>query len=521
MHPVLSAIYDIGLSVFLSPPPDRLENFWANKTAIRTFVESGKPEGFQFSNDTLPEVLTHLMYGYETPQPKAWLAFLEGLSPGIGLRRLEFDRPDNQFNLITVWQDPKIGSLVFISDTSDMKHLRNQQEKSKKLQAIGRLAANYAHDFNNYLAIIDRQLELLSLNAKEDDLALVKRAQETTRAAADRSHELLTFSQPRAKRKNSILVSDIIERLKTGTAYIQSGQMTIDFPTEIEANLSCDPVYLHSAMINLIVNACDACQRQGSVQISFKWPDRGILERYFPERDPRLDWVQISVKDTGHGIDPDIRNHVFDPFFTTKGDKGGSGLGLSIVSNLIRDSNGVIFLEDTSSAGTTISMFLPGEFKLPKQNVKSVPAVSKPNQEHILLVEDEYYLAESTRNLLTKIGFLVTVARCYSEAKDQLDKHGSQFDGILSDVILPDGNGIELCSYSKAMLPKTPVILVSGNIPEVLSQPFIACGADRVLAKPAPIATLSKALLDCIHQTGQTADQLATETAATTSSTRA
>lgn len=476
-----------------------MADFWANQYAKDWFEQAGKTRSFQFSQSTIVETLADLLFGDNSLPPPAWDRFLSEIESGVRLARLELSTFPNEQNLISVCNLETTGAIISVSDISQLGHRRKRLQQLDKLATLGRLAANYAHDFNNYLAIIDRQLELLSLQdpLPEQTQILLSRAQETTRAAAGRSNELLTFSRPRSKRQQSVFISEITDRLKSSTAYMQSEQLTIEIVSELEAVLKCDAIYLHSALINLIVNACDACGGEGQVNVNFSVPSEEMLNDKLPERTPGLTWVKLSVSDTGKGIDPDIQDQVFDPFFTTKQDQGGSGLGLSIVANLIKDSDGTIFVEETSDKGTTISLLLRSCSKPDVINAGKNLSKTNPDNQRILLVEDEFYLAESTRSLLVRKGFQVSLARGYSEAKVLMENE--QFDAILSDVMMPDGNGVDLCTESKLRNPLLPFLLISGNIPDSLSQPFKDCGADSVLTKPAPIEMLTKALLRAIH----------------------
>ncbi len=475
-----------------------MADFWSNSYAKDLFEKAGKTRNFKFSQAEITRTLAGLVFGPVDKPPAGWSQFLAEIETGKPMARLEINIfPDTHY-LLSICNAGMQGTIVSISDISQMGHIRKRQQQLDKLATLGRLAANYAHDFNNYLAIIDRQLELLSLQdpLPEHTQILLSRAQETTRAAAGRSNELLTFSRPRSQQRQSVLISEITDRLKASTAYMQSDNLTIEVVTELEAALKCDAIYLHSALLNLIVNACDACASAGHIKVSFSEPSDDLLAAELPNRTPDLNWIKLSVSDTGKGIDPDIRDQVFDPFFTTKQDQGGSGLGLSIVDNLIKNSEGTIFVEETSDKGTTISLILRSCSSPEVLNAGKHLTHREPSNQRILLVEDEFYLAESTRNLLVRKGFLVSLARGYTEAKGLMETE--DFDAILSDVMMPDGNGVDLCTESKAKNPQLPFVLISGNIPDSLSQPFKNCRADLVLTKPAPIAMLTKALLRVI-----------------------
>ncbi|MCT8161377.1 response regulator [Pseudoruegeria sp. SHC-113] len=494
---LLTVLEEMNVAAFVVPAPEENTQTWLNLPAQRLATALGHTPGPRLLQGDLADGIEDLLKAGTSPGATDWQGFMQAIRTGARFARFELNFPPGRHQLVTFVHAEDGTAALFMSDISELTQFRLQRHRTDKLATLGRLAANYAHDFNNYLAVIDRQLELMSVQeGLSPDLArLLERAQSTTRSAAGRSQELLTFSKPKHDSRKWIRAREIVGRLRASTAFMQSEQLKLHFDTQSPLSVHCDAIFLHSALLNLVINACDACEGAGAVSILAQEARPDEVARWLPDAAPAPRWLKFSVTDTGHGISESDRAHIFDAFYTTKSAHGGSGLGLSIVENFVRMNNGLTYVEDTSPGGTTISMLLPAGLPHAPHERPSPTEDQVPDGFCVLIVEDEFHLAESTRHLLERKGFRVDVARSLDEALSLLQATDACYDVVLSDVVLPDGNGVELCRRSKAMAPDRPVLLISGNIPESLSEMLASCGAEQVLIKPTPIAELAAALL--------------------------
>lgn len=487
----------MNVGLILIPPAGSNRETRLNEPAARFLAAAGQTTAQIFCQDRIADILQDLLREMVSREAPDWLNFLHDLRNGRNYARCEVTPSPDRETLLTFQRMPDGMAALFFSDISDVSQHRIRRHRTDKLATLGRLAANYAHDFNNYLAVIDRQLELMAVqDGLTPELArLLERAQSTARSAAGRSLELLTFSKPKRAAQKWIRAREIIGRLRASTAFMQSENLLLSFAADTPLAVNCDAIFLHSALLNLVINACDACGRNGSVSISAREATGADKQGRLPPERQGERWLKFSVTDTGPGIPENIRGEIFDPFFTTKSEQGGSGLGLSIVDSFIRSSQGMTYIEDTSPNGTTISLMLPAD--LPEGGARRPAKLQAEDGAglRVLMVEDEFHLAESTRILLERRGFSVTLAHSLEEAMPHVLCECAQFDVVLSDVILPDGNGLELCRRSKAVAPDRPVLLISGNIPEILADGLGDCGADQVLMKPMPISDLAEALV--------------------------
>jgi signal transduction histidine kinase/CheY-like chemotaxis protein len=360
----------------------------------------------------------------------------------------------------------------------------------QKMEAIGRLTGGIAHDFNNLLHVVNMNLELVSLYAKEEKVKpVVDRAKSAARRGARLTNQLLSFARsqslvPKLTQVNQLLLGmkDLLE-ISVGSGV----EVEMDLCEE-EAAAVLDPGQLEMAILNLAVNSRDAMPQGGKLKVTtgtrFLDDDRDL---------PPGDYVLVSVSDTGSGIPATVLPKVFDPFFTTKPVGSGTGLGLSQVYGFARQSGGIARIRSNEGKGTTVEMLFPEAdadtegAMLPSQ-APAVPAVASAF--HILVVEDDADVRRVIVECLSLIGYKVTEAANGSEALASLAT--VKPDLLVVDYAMPDMTGAEVISEARKLVGDVPVILATGYADMAAVERL--AGRPKILRKPFDIAQLGDAV---------------------------
>jgi signal transduction histidine kinase/ActR/RegA family two-component response regulator len=360
----------------------------------------------------------------------------------------------------------------------------------QKMEAIGRLTGGIAHDFNNLLHVVNMNLELVSLYAKEEKVKpVVDRAKSAARRGARLTNQLLSFARsqsllPKLTRVNQLLLGmkDLLE-ISVGSAI----EVELDLCEE-DATVILDPSQLEMAVLNLAVNAKDAMPEGGKLKIA--------TGTRFLDEDSELapgDYVLLSVSDTGTGIPTNVLPKVFDPFFTTKPVGRGTGLGLSQVYGFARQSGGIARIRSEEGRGTTVDLYFPEadaeveETTVARQQPE-VPALAGAC--HILVVEDDPDVRRVIVECLSLIGYKVTEAANGNEALAQLAT--VKPDLLVVDYAMPDMTGAEVISEARKLVGDVPVILATGYADMAAVERL--AGKPRILRKPFDIAALGDAV---------------------------
>jgi signal transduction histidine kinase/ActR/RegA family two-component response regulator len=360
----------------------------------------------------------------------------------------------------------------------------------QKMEAIGRLTGGIAHDFNNLLHVVNMNLELVSLYAKEEKVKpVVERAKSAARRGARLTNQLLSFARsqslmPRLTRVNQLIVGmkDLLE-ISVGSGV----EVVLDLCEE-DATVMLDASQLEMAILNLAVNSRDAMPDGGKLTIStgtrFLDEDRDLHEG---------DYVLVTVSDSGSGIPPNILPKVFDPFFTTKPVGRGTGLGLSQVYGFARQSGGVARIRSEEAKGTTVEVLFPeadaeAEASGATRQQPAVPALA--GAFHIMVIEDDPDVRRVIVECLSLIGYKVTEAGNGTEALAQLAS--IKPDLLVVDYAMPDMTGAEVISEARKLVGDVPVILATGYADMAAVERL--AGRPPILRKPFDIAQLGDAV---------------------------
>ncbi|MEM1345865.1 MAG: ATP-binding protein [Pseudomonadota bacterium] len=357
--------------------------------------------------------------------------------------------------------------LAVLNDASEMRRLEDQFAQSQKMEAVGKLAGGVAHDFNNVLTAIVGNCDLLLLRkdvSHPDYADLMQIAQNANRAAA-LVRQLLAFSRKQTLSPKTLPVQDVISEAQYLLDRLVGERIRLS--TEYGSDLwdvRADHQQLEQVLMNLVVNARDAMDGSGTITIS-------AYNCVHPvdQTGVTADFVEIAVHDSGPGIDPSVLDNVFDPFFTTKPKGEGTGLGLSTVYGIVRQSGGQILAENHPDGGAVFRMRLPrATAGAPVQIAAPPPRQSRDltGSGSVLLVEDEAPVRAFAARALRLRGYEVAEAETAEEAMEILADPTFDVDLLVSDVVMPGMDGPTFATHARKLRPGLRLVFVSGYAEE-------------------------------------------------------
>jgi two-component system cell cycle sensor histidine kinase/response regulator CckA len=375
-----------------------------------------------------------------------------------------------------------------IVDITDRKLLENQLQQAHRMEAVGRLAGGIAHDFNNLLTIIKGYAELAASRhgvspALNADIQQIGNAAER---ASTLVRQLLAFSRKQVMQPRSIDLNTIVLGLDSLLRRLMSEDIEMMTHCEdIVGTVRADPAQIEQVIMNLVVNARDAMPNGGqlTVETANVQLDSTYARDHATVRPGA--YVMLAVSDTGTGMDPETQAHIFEPFYTTKGGGHGTGLGLSTVYGIVKQSGGYIWVYSERGKGTTFKVYLPiidapVEVKAQAQEVPS----AKKGTEAILLVEDEEAVRELARVVLQAQGYQVIEAQNPRHAEELSQIHSEEVQLLLTDVVMPGMSGRDLARRITSKHPKIRVLYMSGYTDNVIASGGVLERGVSFLQKP-------------------------------------
>jgi PAS domain S-box-containing protein len=386
-------------------------------------------------------------------------------------------------------------------EIQERTELEGQLAHSQKMEAIGRLAGGVAHDFNNLLTAILGYVDLLgaaSLDTSERQFL------GEIHKAADRAtvltRQLLAFSRKQVLRPEVLELGAVVNELEGMLARLVGEDIRIACRRGSPAYVKADRGQIEQVVLNLVVNARDAMESGGVITIeTAEGAPEGVENPDLAGRTPGKQAV-LLVQDTGAGMDEETLSRAFEPFFTTKPQGEGTGLGLSTVYGIVRQSEGRITVESAPGEGTTFRICLPWSDERPEAPRGAAPAGdSARGTETILLVEDDEILRNLAREALESRGYEVLVARQADEALGIARRYGKHIDLLFSDVVLPGAmSGADLAARLEEERPGLRSLLMSGYAAEVIDRHLRAGRGAPYLQKPFTPSGLAVAIREVL-----------------------
>jgi len=389
---------------------------------------------------------------------------------------------------------------------SELGLMQKSFMQAQKMEAIGTLVGGIAHDFNNMLSGITANLYMVQRKVDDEDIRnRLGRVDTLVMHAADMIRQMLTFA-----RKDDItlrqfeLKSFLKEAFKLAKVSIPA-EISTQFvaPPEAEFTVNGDATQLQQVIMNLMNNARDALEGIEKPAISVELREFEPNEQFRQQHSPNLAerYAHITVRDNGTGIPAELQNRIFEPFYTTKEVGKGTGLGLAMTYGAIHSHHGLIELESAPGQGAAFHIYLPiasetdQQFQKPDMSLE----ILRGNGETILLVDDDIYLRQSTRELLEEMNYRVIEAGNGSEAVDAFQAHQSEVSLTIMDIVMPMMGGVQAGKLIREIKPDTHVIFITGYDKDNTLDPSIASDHSSIIYKPLNFSALSQAIHTHLH----------------------
>ncbi|MHB9087714.1 MAG: PAS domain-containing sensor histidine kinase [Thermoleophilia bacterium] len=352
-------------------------------------------------------------------------------------------------------------------DITEQRRLESQLIQAQKMESIGNLAGGVAHDFNNYLTAIQGYADLALLEQHGEGIMqeYLSEIKSSSERAADLTRQLLLFGRREEVNLRPLDLADTIANLQKMLGRLIGERFSI--VTRVAANLEmvlADKGLIEQVLVNLVVNSRDAMPGGGEIVLEADNVDAtGLITG--KDKEPAARYVLLRVRDSGSGIDSETVNHIFEPFFTTKDVGKGTGLGLSVVYGIILQHGGEVEVESELGQGTVFNIYLPAAISDAGQPQDELPPPATGEVKggaSILLVEDDDSVRGLAKRMLDESGFNVVVTASVAEAEAAFSAARGDFKVVFSDVVLPDGNGMDLVQGFIKRNPDLAIVLASG-----------------------------------------------------------
>jgi PAS domain S-box-containing protein len=393
-----------------------------------------------------------------------------------------------------------------VVDITERRQLEERLRQSQKMEAVGRLAGGIAHDFNNLLTVIMGYSGSLRDRLKDDEAReQARRISQAAENAASLTRQLLAFSRMQLLEAKVVNLNNLVTNLDKMLRRLIGED--IELVTRTSASLrrvKADPGQIEQVVMNLVVNARDAMPQGGKITIETANVD--LDENYAATHAAVIpgSYVMLAVSDTGEGMTPETQAQIFDPFFTTKELGRGTGLGLSTVYGIVKQSGGHIWVYSEVDHGTTFKIYLPQTTEVDRPVAVEVPAVSVTRGcETVLLVEDDSQVRELTRSVLSGCGYSVLAPADARAALAMAEKHAMAIRLLLTDVIMPGMNGRELARQLVERNPRIKVLYMSGYTEYTIGRHGVLEPGTYFLQKPFTPAALGSKVREILDETAR------------------
>ena len=393
--------------------------------------------------------------------------------------------------------------LVVAQDISERRNLELQLRQSQKMEAIGRLAGGVAHDFNNLLMVIKGHTELL-LNVLPPSDHVARKIEQIDRSAdraAALTRQLLAFSRMQVLQPQVINLNSIVEEMGKLLPRLigEDVELVVRADQELGA-IRADASQMEQIIMNLAVNSRDAMPSGGKLVIETKNAD---LDQSYTASHPLMKpgpYVQLTVSDSGCGMDAETQSHIFEPFFTTKEKGKGTGLGLATVYGIVKQSGGFIWVYSELGKGTSFKIFMPRVNQPEEHTGVPKPSAEVPTgTETVLLTEDEQDVREIAREFLESGGYKVVEAGDAAEAIELARQHNGAIDLLVTDMVMPGMTGQELAVQLQQEYPGLCVVFMSGYSEHAATEMANADPSVRLLSKPFSRGALLRTVREILH----------------------
>ncbi|MEM7398080.1 MAG: response regulator [Pseudomonadota bacterium] len=399
-------------------------------------------------------------------------------------------------------EDKSEAVIAYALDTTEQRELEAQFAQSQKMQAVGQLAGGIAHDFNNMLTAIIGFSDFLLLNHRPTDPAFqdIMNIKQNANRAAGLVRQLLAFSRQQTLRPQVLQLGDVLSELSILLDRLlgENVELSLDSAGDLWP-VKADLHQFEQVIINLAVNARDAMPDGGKLSIRTENVGEAKSREVGGSHMPPGEYVMIEVRDTGTGMTEEVKQKIFEPFFSTKEIGRGTGLGLSTVYGIIKQTGGYVYVDSEVGKGTAMRVFLPryveGAAEVDQEPAKLDRKPEKPKdltgRGTLLLVEDEDAVRSFAARALGTRGYEVLEASTGAEALEVFEEHDGKVDLVVSDVVMPEMDGPTLLKELRQRNPGIKIIFMSGYAEDAFKRNLDENEEFGFLQKPFDLKTLA------------------------------
>lgn len=391
-----------------------------------------------------------------------------------------------------------VGLRGFIIDITDRKKAEEEHRKlevqfqqAQRFEALGTLAGGIAHDFNNLLMNIqgNTSLMLCEIHNTHPNFKPLKNIQKQVKSGAQLTRQMLGYAR---KGKFNVKPIELNKVLDESAATFGRTRKEISIQRDFEDDLfpiEADRGQIEQVLLNLYVNAADAMPGGGNLYLKTK--NVSHLNIKSNQYNPRPgNYVELTISDSGIGMDRPTLEHIFDPFFTTKEMGRGTGLGLASVYGIIKSHDGYIDVESEKGQGTTFTIFFPATLKALEEPAEAVAELIRGSGT-LLVVDDEDLVLDVAANMLEKLGYTALTAQNGTEAVEIFEAHKDEIKMVVLDIIMPGMGGGEVFDKIKTINPDVKVLLSSGYSVDGQAIELLERGCNGFMQKPFTMEELS------------------------------
>ncbi|MDX1661245.1 MAG: ATP-binding protein [Gemmatimonadota bacterium] len=380
------------------------------------------------------------------------------------------------------------GAALYVADVTERKRLQEQMTSFRRSRAIGQFASGIAHDFNNLLTAIKGYNEIALSEAAPDDpiRSSLEEVDKASKRASRLTRQLLAFSRQQVRQPETLDLNDVVRDMEPMFRRLVREDVRIDVSLDSDGvPARVDIGQVEQVLVNLVANASDAMPDGGRLEIETSRTEVSEPIERGKYTIPPGSYVELSVRDSGVGMDAETRAKIFEPFFTTKHRGGGTGLGLATVYGIVKQNEGYVLVESSPGAGSTFRVWLPASEE--EVEPAAEPAIEAPREEPaeregatILLVEDEPAIRRLAARILSSDGHVVIEAGDGAEALEVAERHDGEIDLLFTDIVMPKASGRKVARTLTDRWPHLAVVYTSGYT----NEQNLGAGIERGILEP-------------------------------------